>query len=179
MPRPRSLPRRVLVESSWALDADRIPRPIRAGTAGELVLTTREGVRPIELGYIIRDIGDLVLTAWLPETPANHPMRFYLDPRPLRFGGARTYLMCPGCGKRVLKLYLPFVSRDGFMCRECHGLAYRSSSMRRRSMADLRAIAARARDIVERPRPPLPSLEAELRRVERLKASAARKCASG
>ena len=43
----------------------------------------------------------------------------------------RFYFRCPGCLKRVVKLYKPVVwDSDGhwrrFRCRRCHGLAYRS-----------------------------------------------------
>jgi hypothetical protein len=166
---------RYQVEWCWALDADQFPRPIRAGASGELDLTTRDGRHPIELRYIIRNIGEFVVDAWLPSTPANAHMRFNLDPSPLRFGGARTYLGCPGCGARSLKLYLPFYSRDGFACRECYGLAYRSSSVRRRSVAQLRADVARLRASVERPLPRLPSPEAEWTRFERRARAASRR----
>jgi hypothetical protein len=166
MARSGSSPRRQ-VEKSWVLDADQIPRPIRAGACGELEITTREGDNPIELGYLVRSVDGFVLDTWLPETPANDPIRFYLDPRPLSFGGARTYLACPNCGRRSLKLYLPYVFPYGFGCRDCHRLAYRSSSQRQRSVAEWRADAERMRAFVERPLPPLPSPKAEWKRLER------------
>ena len=171
MTRLRPYGRRRLVELSWVLDADEIPRPIRPGDCGELELTTREGASPVELGYLIRNIGTLELDAWLPSTPAAHPMRFELELQPLRLGGARTYLVCPGCGRRSLKLYRPFVARDGFACRDCHHLGYRSSSQRPRSVAEWLAF-------VKRPRPLLPSPQAEWRRFERRRASATQAQAS-
>jgi hypothetical protein len=48
---------------------------------------------------------------------------------PCRFGGSRTYFICPGfqngpdCGRRVAKLY---VSKCYFLCRLCNRLAYAS-----------------------------------------------------
>ena len=174
MRRSRS-PRRRLVESSWILDADQIPRPIRADASGELELTTRDGTDPIVLWYLIRNIGLMQFDAWLAGTPASQSMRFRLEFSRLWFGGARTYFACPGCERRSLKLYLPFVPTYGFACRDCHRLAYRSSSQRRRSVAEWRAIAAQSRAAAERPLPPLPSPEAEWRRPERSLARTARR----
>jgi hypothetical protein len=48
---------------------------------------------------------------------------------PCRFGGNRTYFICPGpgdgteCGRRITKLHL---SRRYFLCRHCNQLAYAS-----------------------------------------------------
>ncbi len=47
---------------------------------------------------------------------------------PCTFGGSRLWFACPGCATRRGVLYLsPAGSR--FRCRECHGLAYRSTRM--------------------------------------------------
>ena len=165
MPRSRSIHRR-RVESSWVLDADQLPRPVLAGASGELVVTTREGISPVEVGYLIRNDGHgLVLDGFLARTPADSPMRFRLESTPLRFGGSRTYLRCPGCGRRGLKLYWPFAGAVEFRCRSCHGLAYRSSSQRPRSVGQWRAI-------IEAPGPSLPTPAAAWRRYERLRAMA-------
>jgi hypothetical protein len=161
MPRSRSLHRRRRVESSWVLDADQLPRPVRAGAAGDLVLTTREGSSPVEIGYLIRNDGDgFVLDAFLARTPPDDPMRFRLELKPLRFGGARTYFDCPDCGRRVLKLYWPFAGPARFACRGCHGLAYRSSSQRPRSAQQWRAI-------IEAPRPSFQTQVVAWRRYKR------------
>ena len=167
MPRSRTLHRRRRVASSWVLDADQLPRPVLAGAGGELVVTTREGTSPVEVGYLVRNDGDgFLLDTFVAWTPAYDPIRLRLELKPLRFGGARTYFRCPGCGRRALKLYWPFAGRVGFACRGCHGLAYRSSQQRPRSIAELRTF-------VERPRQPLPSPAAAWRRYERLRAAAA------
>ena len=43
------------------------------------------------------------------------------------FGGERSWLKCPGCGKRVRKLYRPPLKmKILFKCRECHDLMYLS-----------------------------------------------------
>lgn len=42
---------------------------------------------------------------------------------PCRFGGERPWWLCPGCARRVMKLY----GWGGqFRCRNCHRLAYRT-----------------------------------------------------
>jgi len=41
------------------------------------------------------------------------------------FGGVRWWVVCPGCGSRAGKLYLP-PGRCSLRCRKCHGLTYRS-----------------------------------------------------
>ena len=43
--------------------------------------------------------------------------------------GFVRWFVCPGCGDRVGKLYLP-VSEAVFLCRKCHGLAYRAQQLR-------------------------------------------------
>jgi hypothetical protein len=41
------------------------------------------------------------------------------------FGGERSWLKCPGCGKRVQKVYRPPL-KIYFRCRTCHDLMYNS-----------------------------------------------------
>src|SRR5262249_39726998 len=41
------------------------------------------------------------------------------------FGGFRQWFECPGCQRRVGKLYSPDPASD-FRCRRCHKLVYRS-----------------------------------------------------
>ena len=58
-----------------------------------------------------------------------------LDRTPCTYGGARTWFLCPRCGRRVGVL---FAGRR-FLCRHCHGIAYavenedKISSLLRRS----------------------------------------------
>ncbi len=42
------------------------------------------------------------------------------------FGGVRWWFACPGCRRRVGKLYRP-QGKDQFACRHCHDLTYWSS----------------------------------------------------
>ncbi len=43
--------------------------------------------------------------------------------------GLIRWFICPGCGNRVGKLYLP-VGEAVFLCRKCHNLAYRAQQLR-------------------------------------------------
>jgi len=50
---------------------------------------------------------------------------------PCRFGGRRAWFLCPSCGRRVGKVYLPCSMYNGrgqrvawFRCRFCYGLTY-------------------------------------------------------
>ena len=48
---------------------------------------------------------------------------------PGRYGGFLRWFMCPGCGRRVGKLYLP-VGRCAFLCRHCYNLGYQAQQIR-------------------------------------------------
>lgn len=57
-------------------------------------------------------------------TEYEYRVRFdYTEPH---FGGVRPWFLCPECGDRRGKLYLP-PRRKTFACRECFDLAYQSS----------------------------------------------------
>jgi hypothetical protein len=52
---------------------------------------------------------------------------FYLTWTPCNYGGERPWLVCPGCRRRVGKLFGPRLSlRRGWACRHCHSLRYES-----------------------------------------------------
>lgn len=42
---------------------------------------------------------------------------------PCHYGGARVWFRCPSCYRLCAKLYL---RQERFLCRQCHGLRYRS-----------------------------------------------------
>jgi hypothetical protein len=44
-------------------------------------------------------------------------------------GGRLRWFLCPACGRRAAKLYLPSES-PVFLCRHCHGLGYRQQLLR-------------------------------------------------
>ena len=45
------------------------------------------------------------------------------------FGGFVYWFICPGCKRRVKKVYL-FQDENIFICRHCHHLAYRTQNLR-------------------------------------------------
>lgn len=45
------------------------------------------------------------------------------------FGGFVYWFICPGCKKRVKKVYL-FQNENIFICRHCNHLAYRTQNLR-------------------------------------------------
>lgn len=56
-------------------------------------------------------------------TVARHkPEKIALDPLDTTFG-EKNYIICEGCGKRYLKLYL-LPNGHTFRCRKCHNLKY-------------------------------------------------------
>ena len=74
---------------------------------------------------------------------------------PCHFGGRRPWFLCPGCGRRVGKLY---VSGKYFLCRHCYSLAYQSQRESRGDRLLRRAWKIRAKlglgpwePIVEKP----------------------------
>jgi len=60
----------------------------------------------------------------------KHTQEIALTFTPCRFGGRRTWFLCPSCGRRVGKVYLPCSMYYGgqrvacFRCRFCYGLTY-------------------------------------------------------
>lgn len=165
--RRRRLDRHRQVEACLILDADTIPRPIVAGSEGDLDLTLRLARDRVRCSYLLRcdDRGyELVLRT--PRRASWHMSRIRLDHVPARFGGARPYLLCPSCRSRGLKLYWPLEGVGGLGCRRCHQLSYRSSQQRPVSAVKLLAHASR-------PRKPFPTREAAQRRIDRQRARAA------
>lgn len=63
---------------------------------------------------------------------SEHSQTIALTWSPCRFGGRRSWFLCPWCGRRVGRVYLPctmYVSGSGwrvteFRCRSCYHLTY-------------------------------------------------------
>jgi len=59
-----------------------------------------------------------------------HTQAIEIVTTPCRYGGARAWFICPVCGRRVGKVYLPctmYVNgarATRFWCRHCYGLTY-------------------------------------------------------
>ena len=73
----------------------------------------------------------LMVTYDLPYLPAGGETHFsyaiVIGYTPTQFGGERVWFWCPGCGRQVRKLYLPW-GETHFFCRKCHHLSYESQS---------------------------------------------------
>ena len=81
--------------------------------------------------------------------------RVPLDRTPCRYGGARPWFLCPGCGGRRAVLYC---AGGLFRCRGCHGLAYASTREADHDRAARRADRLRARLGCEAAGPWLPTV---------------------
>ena len=81
----------------------------------------------------------LQLSYTLPKlwTEDRVPVEYSVDlaTTPCRFGGRRSWFLCPGtgCGRRVAKLYKPPMA-DHFLCRHCHRLTYKGRQQHRNRM---------------------------------------------
>lgn len=82
----------------------------------------------LELGYREED-GWLVLD--YKRDGGEYTERIRWSETPCYFGGSRCWLICPGCGRRVGKVYLPtnLYSKGGgrvqrWLCRHCYRLTY-------------------------------------------------------
>jgi hypothetical protein len=78
---------------------------------------------------IVLDAGPLGLASKPPGSEG-----FGTADTPQKLGGARTWLVCPGCGRRVASLDQP-TPGPAWLCRACHGLTYLSRREHRRDEA--------------------------------------------
>lgn len=74
-----------------------------------------------------------------PSTGRREHEEFQLVTTAPHLGGRRWWVAC-ACGRRCRVLYLA-PDREGFRCRRCHGLAYRSQRMTRKERLHRRAWA--------------------------------------
>jgi hypothetical protein len=71
----------------------------------------------LRLEYVVHGSGHLAQTV---------RERIHLERTPCTFGGERTWVVCPSCGRRCAVLY---AVGSAFQCRSCHRLAYQSSRL--------------------------------------------------
>ena len=117
------------MESYRTLDVDRLSKKgwLRPGvsttcqwTDGNEVVNLRAEGERLHLSYTV-PVGEGGSADMTETIPIVH--------RQCRFGGSRTYFICPGpgdgtgCGRRITKLHL---SRRYFLCRHCNQLTYAS-----------------------------------------------------
>lgn len=65
-----------------------------------------------------------------------------VDWSPCRYGGRRAYWLCPGCGRRAVKLYGVGAS---YRCRTCHRIAYQTQREKAHDRVQTRANKIRKR----------------------------------
>jgi len=124
--------KRLLVEECLAVDLVKVRRAGLLGDAGGCSVATWTTDPRVTAMGILR-VGEaneavcaLELEIHLPW--AEEPLTTQLRLVPFRphLGGLRWFVECPKCGRRALKLYLPYGAAE-VACRLCHGLVHRSA----------------------------------------------------
>ena len=62
----------------------------------------------------------------------RHRLEVEMEERTFRYGGCSWWMLCPSCGRRCYKLYLPpgaAAPPTPFRCRRCWGLVYEASQV--------------------------------------------------
>lgn len=113
-------------ESQQRLDVRYLKREgcLLPGSTGTLSWSSR-GERTGTIGYrMYAEHMILVYRAQLRDGDWEDVKQFiHFDRTPCHYGGHRTWLLCPRCGKRVAVLY---GAGKYFWCRHCHDLTYAS-----------------------------------------------------
>lgn len=102
-------------------------RDIQRAFGKSALITAIRQARPMPLPVLGGEF-DVWLIDGRHHLPGVHKRSTTLDE-----GLCRLWLICPGCRKRVGKLYYYFFSRDSLtqsdlLCRDCHGLVYQSQN---------------------------------------------------
>lgn len=117
-------------ESKYRVDIRWMKRQgyLRPGTAGILSWSSR-GEKTGSIGY--RMYADHMVLDYRSRSRGSDwedvQQVVHFAKTPCRYGGHRTWLLCPRCGKRVAVLY----GGKLFWCRACHGLTYGSQQENR------------------------------------------------
>jgi len=100
----------------------------------DIRIATSEGERPalLTLTYRFRSHDD----EW-----GNMSEAVRLEWQPCHYGGARPWLTCPHCNKRVGVLW----GGERFLCRHCHRVAYKSQNESRLARSNNQSRKLRAR----------------------------------
>lgn len=67
----------------------------------------------------------------------NASLDVELRASPMRFGGLRWWIVCPGCQRQRTSLYLPRGAR-AWRCRTCYGLSYYAQRLEPKARTELR-----------------------------------------
>jgi hypothetical protein len=118
--------RKTTVEESLALAMSQLRPHLVAGTAGTLTWTfTSGGKASVGFAVAVGDGGPVVTLQYCRGRESVEEI-VRLSATVPGFGGRRLWLLCPDCGGRCGKLFLP-PGGPRFGCRTCRGLAYTSS----------------------------------------------------
>jgi hypothetical protein len=117
--------RRRTVEECYSIDADRLRKAgafnLAAVTRGEFFLAGSTAT----FAAALHDDAPWALEVTYRVAGKPVACTIPLSLGSPRYGGWRVYFLCPGCGGRYLKLYLP-PGCQRLACRRCHDLAYSS-----------------------------------------------------
>ena len=90
---------------------------------------------------------ELLLTLRSTRGEAEHTHHIFLTPIPCHYGGVRYWFLCPCCGRRAGKLYVPADGRSlRWGCRHCYHLTYEQ----RRAGCDSEYLSWRADRLLDR-----------------------------
>jgi len=132
----------IMVEDCLALDTTsfrknwRVNQPDTRGT-----LSWQDGNRQTQSSAsysLTRGAGQATLKLLYFSTPPRTEMINLVPTRPY-YGGKRWWFICPACGGRARKLFLP-PGGSSFRCRPCYGLTYRSSVERKTTWETIRRL---------------------------------------
>jgi len=130
------------VEESLELDVNVFNREgwlDEDGQAGVLQWAREgDGSQVATVGYAYIDEDSVEAVAVFYTIPSERPssedrevvLTIPIDRTPCHFGGDRPWFRCPECDARKAKLYKPPHGAGRFLCRDCHGLLYRSQTYR-------------------------------------------------
>jgi hypothetical protein len=124
-----------VVEEHVALDARVLGRGGGLAPGSRYGTAWKVGERGVGIARIVvgEDVMDVMMVEGLPCSVSG---TIDLDRTACRYGGSRCWLLCPGCGRRRVVLYLD--QSEGFSCRGCLDLTYTSSQASRQNRDFLR-----------------------------------------
>lgn len=105
------------------IDSKRIARA--GGYFFQSIRVDRELKGKIEPGFFRISLCDSFFNAAIGE-PLSIELKTFLIPLEKQPINGCTFFFCPGCNRRMVKLYFKL---DNFLCRKCHNLCYYSQRL--------------------------------------------------
>jgi hypothetical protein len=125
----------------------------------EVLQWTRDndGAQVATAGYLYLQEDDVeavvIIYTVSPQRPGDEDREIVLpitiERTACHFGGDRPWFLCPECESRQGKLYKPPEGDERFLCRDCHGLIYRSQSHRSPLVEAFDQLDSAAEDVQE------------------------------